>query len=85
MVAAMVAAMVRTIFAQPDSGHVERQVREVAATIKRQFPLVTEILLDAGEDVTAFRHFPANHWQNYVETAIMLTGRSKPLFLTGID
>ena len=64
----MAAAMVRTIFAQPDSGHVERQVKEVAATMKRQFPLVTEMLLDAGEDVTAFRHFPTNHWQKIWST-----------------
>jgi putative transposase len=65
---AMVAAMIRTIFAQPDAPHVERQVREVAATMKRQFPLVSEMLLDAQEDVTAFRHFPANHWQKIWST-----------------
>jgi putative transposase len=64
----MVAAMVRTIFAQPDAVHVERQVKEMAATMKRQFPLVTEILLDAGEDVTAFRHFPVSHWQKIWST-----------------
>jgi len=57
----MVAAMVRTIFAQPDALHVERQLKEVAATMKRQFPLVTEMLEDAAEDITAFRHFPTNH------------------------
>jgi transposase-like protein len=59
---AMVAAMIRTVFAQPDAIHVERQVKEVAATMKRQFPLVTEMLEDASEDVTAFRHFPPSHW-----------------------
>ena len=59
----MVAAMVRTIFAQPDVEHVERQVKEVTATMKRQFPLVTEMLEDASEDITAFRHFPTNHWR----------------------
>ena len=64
----MVAAMVRTIFAQPDAGHVESQVKDVAATMKHQFPLVTEMLLDLGEDVMAFRHFPANHWQKIRST-----------------
>ena len=64
----MVAAMVRTIFAQPDAEHVERQVKEVAATMKRQFPLVTEMLEDASEDITAFRHFPTNHWQKIWST-----------------
>ena len=64
----MVAAMVRTIFAQPDAGHVERQLKEVAATMKRQFGVVNEMLLDAAEDLTAFRHFPANHWQKIWST-----------------
>ncbi len=64
----MVAAMVRTIFAQPDATHVERQVKEVAATMRRQFPHVTEMLEDASEDVTAFRHFPTNHWQKIWST-----------------
>ena len=59
----MVAAMIRTIFAQPDAEHVERQLKEVAATLKHQFPAVSDMLLDAGEDITAFRHFPVSHWQ----------------------
>jgi transposase-like protein len=59
----MVAAMIRTIFAQTDASHVERQLKEVAATMKRQFGVVTEMLEDASEDITAFRHFPTNHWQ----------------------
>ena len=64
----MVAAMIRTIFAQPDAEHVERQVKEVAATMKRQFSVVNEMLLDAAEDLTAFRHFPTNHWQKIWST-----------------
>ncbi|MHB2029333.1 MAG: IS256 family transposase [Acidimicrobiales bacterium] len=64
----MVAAMIRTIFAQPDAEHVERQVKEVAATLKRQFSVVAEMLLDAAEDITAFRHFPTNHWQKIWST-----------------
>ena len=64
----MAAAMIRTIFAQPDAAHVERQLKEVAATMKRQFPVVNEMLLDAAEDVTAFRHFPTNHWQKIWST-----------------
>ena len=64
----MVAAMIRTIFAQPDASHVERQLKEVAATMKRQFSVVNEMLLDAAEDLTAFRHFPTNHWQKIWST-----------------
>jgi len=64
----MVAAMIRTVFAQPDAAHVERQLKEVAATMKRQFAVVNEMLLDAAEDITAFRHFPVNHWQKIWST-----------------
>ena len=64
----MVAAMIRTIFAQPDAAHVERQLKEVAATMKRQFGVVNEMILDAAEDITAFRHFPTNHWQKIWST-----------------
>ena len=64
----MVAAMIRTIFAQPDASHVERQLKEVAATMKRQFAGVNEMLLDAAEDLSAFRHFPTNHWQKIWST-----------------
>ena len=64
----MVAAMIRTIFAQPDAQHVERQLREVAATMHKQFPQVEAMLLDAAEDLTAFRHFPVNHWQKIWST-----------------
>ena len=60
--------MVRTIFAQPDATPVERHVKEVAANRKRQFPLVTKMLDDAAEDITAFRHFPTNHWQKIWST-----------------
>jgi len=42
---AMVAAMVRTIFAPPDATHVARQLKEVAATMKRQSPIVAELHL----------------------------------------
>ena len=53
----MVAAMIRTVFAQPDAKHVERQVksgRDHAATVPDRHRDAFE---DASEDVTAFRHF----------------------------
>ena len=64
----MVAAMIRTNFAQPDASHVERQLQEVAATMTRQVGVVNEMLLDAAEDLSAFRHFPTNHWQKIWST-----------------
>ncbi len=58
----MVAAAIRTIFAQPDGAHVRAQLREVAKTLKRQFPEVAAMLLDAEADLTAFADFPVPHW-----------------------
>jgi len=58
----MVAAAIRTIFAQPDANHVRAQLREVAKTLKRQFPEVAIMLLDAEADLAAFSDFPIAHW-----------------------
>jgi transposase-like protein len=58
----MVAAAIRTIFAQPDADHVRAQLREVAKTLRRQFPEVATMLLDAEVDLTAFADFPIAHW-----------------------
>jgi hypothetical protein len=51
----MVAAAVRTIFAQPD------QFDVIAGMLGRQFPKVETMLRDAADDLTAFAGFPAEH------------------------
>jgi transposase-like protein len=65
----MAAVINRTILAQLDSDHLERRAREVAAMMKRHSSLVTEMPMAAGEDVTAFRYTPANHWQKIWSTS----------------
>ena len=60
--AEMVAAAIRTIFAQPTgrgSGGPGRQGRRHA---EPKFPAVATMLADAREDLTAFAAFPAAHW-----------------------
>ena len=52
----MVAARVRTIFAQPDASHVERQLKEVAATMKRQFSVVDENHGNSPETIIEIPH-----------------------------
>jgi putative transposase len=64
----MVAATIRTIFAQPDSPAVRRQLDEVAGMLGRQFPKVKEMLLEAKDDLTAFAVFPAQHWKKIQST-----------------
>lgn len=60
--APMVAAGIRTIFAQPDRRHVHAQLHEVVTTLRGQFPEVADKLENAGEDLCAFASFPSPHW-----------------------
>lgn len=66
--AQMVAAAVRTVFAQPDAAHVRAQLDEVARMLTPQFPEVASLLLDSAEDLLAFADFPAEHWRKVWST-----------------
>jgi len=66
--AEMVAAAVRTIFAQPSPVHVRDQLEVIAAMLGRQFPKVEAMLRDASDDVTAFAAFPVSHWKKIWST-----------------
>ena len=59
--AEMVAAAVRTIFAQPTGPLVRTQVEQVATTLDTQFPKVAQMLREATEQITAFADFPEAH------------------------
>ncbi len=64
----MVAAAIRTIFAQPDAEHVRDQLDVIAAMLGRQFPKVEEMLREAADDLTAFADFPVAHWKKIWST-----------------
>jgi len=66
--AEMVAAAIRTIFAQPDPTHVRSQLDEVARMLAAQFPGVATMLRDATEDLLAFTSFPIAHWRKIWST-----------------
>ena len=66
--AEMVAATIRTIFAQPGQAEVRAQVDLVADMLHGQFPAVAQMLLDAKADLTAFADFPRSHWQKIWST-----------------
>jgi len=66
--AEMVAAAVRTIFAQPSPAHVRDQLDTIAAMLGRQFPKVEAMLREAAGDVTAFAGFPVSHWKKIWST-----------------
>lgn len=64
----MVAAAVRTIFAQPDATHVRAQLDEVTRMLEAKFPEVAAMLADASEDLLAFTAFPQVHWRKIWST-----------------
>jgi len=60
---AMVATLVRTIFAQPDAASVWAQHARVVDQLTEQFPAAAEHLSEAASDVLAFTGFPKEHWR----------------------
>uniref|UniRef100_UPI0026207164 IS256 family transposase n=1 Tax=uncultured Pseudokineococcus sp. TaxID=1642928 RepID=UPI0026207164 len=64
----MVAAAVRTIFAQPTGPLVREQVETVAAMLEPKLPVVADMLRTAREDITAFADFPEAHWRKIWST-----------------
>jgi len=64
----MVAAAVRTIFAQPDAEHVRDELDVFATMLGRQFPKVETMLRDASDDITAFADFSPGHWKKIWST-----------------
>jgi putative transposase len=57
----MVAAAIRTIFAQPDAQALDAQFARIVDTLSPQFPEVASMLDDAKVDLVAFAAFPVEH------------------------
>jgi putative transposase len=66
--AEMVAAAIRTIFAQPDADHVHAQLDVIAGMLGRQFPAVEAMLGGAEADLLAFTDLPLSHWKKIWST-----------------
>jgi len=58
-----VAAMVRTIFAQPDALMVHEQHRRIVDQLATRFPDAAALLEEAAPDLLAFTSFPKEHWR----------------------
>lgn len=58
-----VAAMVRSIFAQPEGDEVWAQHARVVEQIARRFPTAAELLADAAPDILAFTACPKAIWR----------------------
>ena len=74
--AEMVAATIRTIFAQPDPVSTRTQLRAVADTLRDRYPAVSDLLGEAETDVCAYVVFPHQHWKNAcsIPSAVLALG-----------
>jgi putative transposase len=64
----MVAAAMRTIYAQPDTARVQHQFTEMVTMLERQFADAARILDAARVEVLAFSTFPEAHWRKIWST-----------------
>jgi transposase-like protein len=65
---AMVAATVRTIFAQPARAAAAAQLVQVVEALAERFPAVTPLLLDAEGEMLTFYDFPPEHRRQIYST-----------------
>jgi transposase-like protein len=61
--AAMVAATIRTVFAQPDAASAHEQWARVVESFRGRFPRLASLLEEAEADVLAYTAFPTEHWR----------------------
>ena len=66
--AQLVAASIRTVFAQPDTASAREQWRKVAESFRGRFPRVAALMDGAEVDVLAYLAFPQEHWRQIWST-----------------
>jgi len=59
----LVAATIRTVFAQPDATSAREQWRRVADGFRDRFPRLADLMDEAESDVLAYLAFPSAHWR----------------------
>jgi putative transposase len=64
----MIAATVRTVFAQPDPESTRIQLRQVVGMLEARYPAAAEALAEAETDVTSYAEFPKAHWRKIAST-----------------
>jgi putative transposase len=68
---AVVAAAVRTIFAQPNCEAAGQQLQYVAEKLQPTWPKAAQVLLAGEQDVLAYMAFPKEHWTRIYSTNIL--------------
>jgi transposase-like protein len=59
------------VFAQDDASNILARWDDLDASLAERFPRATELMLEAREDVLAFRHFPQPHWRKIWSTNLL--------------
>ena len=65
---AVVAAAIRTAFAQPDQEAAHAQLAEVVRVMAPRWPKAAEVLAGGADDVLAYMTFPREHWTRIYST-----------------
>ena len=65
---ALVAAAIRTIFAQPGREAAKQQLAEVVKAMHNRWPKAAEVLERAEDDILAYMAFPQKHWTRIYST-----------------
>ena len=65
---ALVAALIRTIFAQPDRPAAGAQLQQVAQAMAERWPQAADLLVNAEDDILAYMAFPQPHWTRIYST-----------------
>lgn len=65
---AIVAAAIRTIFAQPNQAAAKAQLHEVVQSLQTRWPKAASVLLAAADDLLAHMVFPSEHWSRLDST-----------------
>jgi putative transposase len=64
----MVAAAIRTIFAQRDQTAAKEQLKEVVRALEPRWPRAAQVLAGGEEEVLTYLTFPAEHWSRIYST-----------------
>ena len=65
---AIVAAALRTIFAQPNQEAARQQLAEVVGAMKPRWPKAAQVLAAGEDDVLTYMAFPPSHWTRIYST-----------------
>lgn len=67
----VVAALVRTVFAQPNQQAARQQLAEIAHGMQPRWPEAADLLRAAEDEVLAYMTFPAEHWTRLYSTNVL--------------